>query len=61
MLELGIWSFLTHILRFKHRAEVVLAEQFAEFRDAALFVRAEMEMDVPAEVILAGNPRSYAA
>ena len=31
----------------------MLAEQLAEFRDAALFVRAEMEMNLPAQIILA--------
>src|ERR1041384_493545 len=36
-----------------HRAETVLAEQFDELCQTALFVRTEVIVDVPAEVVLA--------
>src|SRR2546430_7898824 len=36
-----------------NRTEAMLAEQFHEFRQAALFVRAEVVVNVPAKVIFA--------
>ena len=36
-----------------NRTEALLTEQFHEFREAALFVRAEVIVNVPAEVIFA--------
>src|SRR5213082_863957 len=41
-----------HELRFMNRTEAMLAEQFHEFREAALFVGAKVVVNVPAEVIL---------
>src|ERR1017187_2398209 len=40
-----------HILRREHRTEVVFLEQFAEPGDGALFILAEVEADVPLEII----------
>ena len=44
-------KILRNKFRLEHRAEVVLPQQFAKFRDAALFVLGEVEMDVPLEII----------
>ena len=38
---------------FKHRAEAVFAEQPGESGDGAFFIRGQVVMDVPVEVILA--------
>src|SRR5213076_276467 len=43
----------SHELWFMNRTEALLTEQFHEFREAALFVRAEVIVNVPAEVIFA--------
>src|ERR1017187_4709444 len=40
-----------HILRREHGAEVMFVEQFAEAGDGALFILAEVKMDVPLEII----------
>src|SRR5579859_2069317 len=42
-----------HKIRLVNRAESVLAEQFDELRQPAFFIRAEVVVDEPTEVILA--------